>query len=32
MEIRYKFKASDGKAVQGTIHNTLYEFAGAQGP
>jgi hypothetical protein len=32
MEIRYKFKASDGKAVQGTIHNTLYQFAGPQGP
>lgn len=26
MEIRYKLKASDGSSVQGTIHNTLYEF------
>ncbi|MFM8261539.1 MAG: hypothetical protein ACKN9S_04615, partial [Pirellula sp.] len=26
MEIRYKLKASDGSPVQGTIHNTLYEF------
>jgi hypothetical protein len=31
MEIRYKFKASDGNSVQGTIHNTLYEFAEKKG-